>query len=73
MTDMYAPQTDPKQQESVEQENAMTQSEATEKQVTKTDTSEESTISDKESDIPQTSAEIITRIKALKGKNEIKN
>jgi hypothetical protein len=43
----------------------MTQSEATEKQVTKTDTSEESTISDKESDIPQTSAEIITRIKAL--------
>lgn len=65
MTDMYAPQTDPIQQESVEQENAMTQSEATEKQVTKTDTSEESTISDKESDIPQTSAEIITRIKAL--------
>ena len=37
MTDMYAPQTDPIQQESVEQENAMAQSESTEKQLKKTD------------------------------------
>lgn len=69
MTDAHAPKADAIQQEPVEQENALTQSEATEEQVTNQETavapSKEDAPVDTESVTLPTSADIIARVKEL--------
>lgn len=69
MTDMHAPKANATQQEPVEQENALTQSKATEEQVTNLEAtvapSKKETPSETESVIFPTCADIIARVKVL--------